>query len=72
MWALSLWHESFPSCGVLAPEHGLSSGDALCKLSWSAAREICFLTRDQTHVPCIARQILNRWTTKEVPQSICF
>ena len=24
-------------------------------------------TRDQTHVPCIGRQILNHWTTKEVP-----
>ena len=24
-------------------------------------------TRDQIHVPCIARQILNYWTTREVP-----
>ena len=24
------------------------------------------LTRDQTHVPCIGRQILNHWTTREV------
>ena len=24
-------------------------------------------TRDQTRVPCIARQILNPWTTREVP-----
>ena len=23
-------------------------------------------TRDRTHVPCIGRQILNRWTTREV------
>ena len=23
-------------------------------------------TRDQTHIPCIARQILNHWTTREV------
>ena len=22
-------------------------------------------TRDQTHIPCIGRQILNHWTTKE-------
>ena len=28
-------------------------------------------TRDQTGVPCIARQVLNHWTTREVPsQSI--
>ena len=25
------------------------------------------LARDQTHVPCIRRQILNHWTTREVP-----
>ena len=25
-------------------------------------------TRDQTHVPCISRQILNHWTTREVPK----
>ena len=25
------------------------------------------LTRDWTHVPCIRRQILNHWTTREVP-----
>ena len=24
-------------------------------------------TRDQTHVHCVARQILNHWTTREVP-----
>ena len=24
-------------------------------------------TRDQTHVPCIGKQILNHWTTREVP-----
>ena len=25
------------------------------------------LTRDRTHIPCIAKQILNHWTTREVP-----
>ena len=25
-------------------------------------------TRDQTHVPCIGRQILYHWTTREVPK----
>ena len=29
--------------------------------------DLSYLTRDQTHVPCIGRQILNQWTTKEVP-----
>ena len=30
-----------------------------------------FPTRDQTHVPCIARQIFNQWTTGEVPIPLC-
>ena len=25
------------------------------------------LTRDQTHVPCVARQILNHWAAREAP-----
>ena len=28
-----------------------------------------FWTRDQTHVPCTGRQILNHWTTRKVPFS---
>ena len=27
-------------------------------------------TRNQTHVPYISRQLLNHWTTREVPQSL--
>ena len=27
-------------------------------------------TRDQTHTPCIRRQSLNHWTTREVPHGI--
>ena len=27
------------------------------------------LTRNQTHIPCIGGQILNHWTTREVPLS---
>ena len=30
--------------------------------------DVSFLTRDQTHVPCIGRQILNHWSTREVPK----
>ena len=29
-------------------------------------------TRDQTHTPCIGRQSLNHWTTREVPTMIFF
>ena len=28
--------------------------------------DLSFPTRDQTHIPCIGRQSLNHWTTKEV------
>ena len=61
------------ACGLsLAVEmcsraHGLSScgARALLPLSmWNPSS----LTRDQTWVSCIGRQILNHWTTKEVPQ----
>ena len=30
--------------------------------------DLSFLTRDQTYVACMARQILNQWTTREVPR----
>ena len=33
---------------------------------------LSFLTRDQTCIPCIAKWILNRWTTREVPQRHLF
>ena len=34
--------------------------------------DLSSLTRDQTLVPCIINQILNHWTTREVPESIIF
>ena len=34
--------------------------------------DLSSLTRDQTHVPCIGRQILNHWTTREVPVKVIF
>ena len=36
---------------------------AACKLSLN------FLTRGQTHILCIGRQILNQWTTRQVSQT---
>ena len=30
-----------------------------------------FLTKDENCVPCIARQILDHWTTREVPVYVC-
>ena len=33
----------------------------------SAMWDLSSLTRGQTHIPCIGKQILNRLTTREVP-----
>ena len=34
--------------------------------------DLSSLTRGQTHVPCIRRQILNHWTTREAPEGKLF
>ena len=57
--AQALRHKGFSSCGSLA--QFVAPG-----FSCSVACGI-FLTRDQTHVPWIARQILSPWTTREAP-----
>ena len=31
--------------------------------------DLSFMTRDPTHIPCIEMQILNHWTTREIPDS---
>ena len=49
------------SCGTWDLQHG--SQAQLPGGLW----DLSFQTRDQTHIPCIARQILNHWTTREVP-----
>ena len=51
------------ACGIIKQfQHGVRIGSSCNKEeNW------LFLARDQTHVPCIRRQILNHWTTREVP-----
>ena len=34
--------------------------------------DLSFLTRNQTHTPCIGRRSLNHWTTGEIPIKIPF
>ena len=44
--------------------HGLSS----CRTGLAALQHVgSSYIRDQTHVPCTGRQILNHWTTRKVP-----
>ena len=46
------------------------AGSVAVVLGLVAPRHVgSFRTRDQTPVPCIGRQILNHWITKEVPQA---
>ena len=58
---------SLSSCGSQAPGH---VGSVVCGTRaqlphgmWDPSS----LTRDRTHIPCIARRTLYHWTTREVP-----
>ena len=68
--AFSSCHEwgLLSSCSVQA-SRAWASVVAVCGLSCSVACGSS-LTRDQTCVLCIGRQILNHWTTREVPISV--
>ena len=53
------------SCGTWAPEH---RPEQFWCMGLVAPRHVeSSWTRDQTHVSCISRWILNHWTTREVP-----
>ena len=67
------------SCSTQAPEsvgsvvvvHRLSCPRGMWNLSSpNGVWDLSSPTRDQTHVPCIGRQILNHWTTREVPRKM--
>ena len=50
----------------LVEARGLSSCGAWAQLP-HGMWDLSSLTRDQTHIPCIGRWILNHWTAREVP-----
>ena len=60
-----LWHMHF-SCGAQVAEWVGSSLVVVCELD-CPVMDLSSLTRNGTCVPCIGRQILNHWTTGEVP-----
>ena len=79
-WALQLWHVGSRACGLCSC--GTQALQLWCAGSVVVARRLsCHvqvqfphgmwnlssLTRDRTCVLCIGRQILNHWTTREVP-----
>ena len=55
LWELVMDREAWR-----AAVHGVAESDTTERLTSTK------LTRDQTHVPCIGRQILNHWTTREI------
>ena len=80
---LSIWlrrvlvaaHGSF-CCSVRTLQLGCASSVAVFRLQ---SAQVYFLrgmeslsspTRDQTYIPCVARWILNHWTTREVPEPL--
>ena len=66
-WASVVEARGLSSCGSQALERRLSS----CGVGSVALRHVgSSWTRVRTHVPCIGRQILNPWTTREVPEYI--
>ena len=54
------------SAASLVEVCGLRSRGICAQLPRSV-RNLSSLSRDCTHIPCIGRQILNQWTTTEVP-----
>ena len=58
-WALE--HAGFSTCSTWAQQLWCTGLDTPGHVGFSQ-------TRNQTSVPCIARQILNHWTIKEVPK----
>ena len=70
-WALG--HMGFSSCGMRAQQLWLAGSRAQAQQLWctglTAPRHVEFSwTRDQTHVPCTGRRILNHCATREVPK----
>ena len=72
-----MWWVSVVARGIFVASCGVFPGSTLqLWCTGSRARDsvvasmwdISSLTRDRTSVPCVARWILNHWTTREVPQ----
>ena len=76
--SLSCAHRIFPvSCRIFWLQHmdcppavpGLSSGPQAQSPHGMDPWDLSSLTRDLTHIPCIARQIRYHWTTRGSPSS---
>ena len=63
-WSYSLW------CLLLWWNKGSSVSELSSCDSWAELHVVSSQTEDQTHAPCIGRQIINHWTTREVSGSL--
>ena len=61
----SLWRAGFSLVVVSGPQSTWAQFP-------SGLWDLSSPNRDQTHIPCIGRQILNHWTTREVPSMRTF
>ena len=63
-----LWDSGFFCCGAWALEQGLGTCGTQASLPpWHVGSS---RARDRTLVPCTGKQVLNHWTTREVPQNL--
>ena len=56
--------------GVRAPECTVSVVSGYVDLLLCSIWNLSSVAKDRTHAPCIAREILNYWPTREVPAGI--
>ena len=67
-WAFSSCNTGFSAGGLLLFQSKGSRAQQLLHVGLVALRHVeSSQTRGQTRVPSIGRQILNHWTTREVP-----
>ena len=65
------WLLQLQLVGLVIATHWLQSRVSSCgSQAWlpSCIWDLCSQTRHQTHIPCIARQILNHWATRKMPK----
>ena len=67
MWALSLRCADSPAMTCRLSSWGMQACRYELTKMLLGRWDLNSLTRDQTHVPALQKQILNPWTTREVP-----
>ena len=69
VWAVVVVTQRLSGCGLWTPER---AGSVVAELRLSCpdvTSDFHSPTRDRTHFPCIARWVLNHWTSRKVPKA---